>query len=62
MLHARKLQSLLLAAAVLLVTGVALADTTAPKPCAADVKKLCPKVKPGHGAVLVCHEQQSDKV
>jgi hypothetical protein len=62
MLHSTKLQSLLLAAAVLLVTGVAFADTSAPKPCAADVKKLCSKVKPGHGAVLVCLDQKSDKV
>lgn len=62
MLHTRKLQSLSLAAAVLLITGVALADTAPPKPCAADVKKLCPKVKAGHGAILVCLEQQNDKV
>jgi hypothetical protein len=62
MFHSTKLQSLLLAAAVLLVTGVAFADTSAPKPCAADVKKLCPKVKPGHGAVLICLEQKGDKV
>ena len=62
MLHSRKLQSLWFAAAVLLVTGVAFADTSTPKPCAADVKQLCPKVKPGHGAILVCLEQQTDKV
>ena len=62
MLHSTKIQSMLLGAAVLLVTGVAFADTSTPKPCAADVKKLCPKVKPAHGAVLICLEQKADKV
>ena len=62
MLQSTKVQSTLLGAVVLLVTGVAFADTSAPKPCAADVKKLCSKVKPAHGAVLICLEQKSDKV
>jgi hypothetical protein len=62
MRHSRKVQSLLLAVAVLFVSGVALADTSAPKACEADAKKLCSKVKPGHGAVLVCLEQQADKL
>lgn len=62
MLHSTKVHSTLLGAAVLLVTAVAFADTSAPKPCAGDVKKLCSKVKPQHGAVLVCLEKNSDKV
>ncbi|HET6981916.1 MAG TPA: cysteine rich repeat-containing protein [Myxococcaceae bacterium] len=62
MLHSRKLQSMRSAAAVLLATGVAFADTSPPKPCTADVKSLCPKVKAGHGAILVCLEQQVDKI
>ena len=62
MLHTRKLQSLLLAAAAFLVAGVAFADTSTPKPCQADVKKLCKNVKPAHGAVLICLEQNAAKV
>ena len=62
MLQSRKIPSCLLAVAALLVGRVAFADTAPPKACAADVKKLCPKVKAGHGAILVCLEQNSDKV
>lgn len=62
MLRSRKMVSTLLAAAALLVAGVALADSNAPKQCKSDVKKLCPKVKAGHGAVLICLEQKADKV
>ena len=33
------------------------------KPCEADVKKLCPNVKPdGHGALLNCLEGKQDKI
>jgi hypothetical protein len=32
------------------------------KPCAADVKKLCPNVKQGHGAILQCLEGKQDQV
>jgi hypothetical protein len=32
------------------------------KPCAADVQKLCPGVKPGHGAILACLEPKQDQV
>jgi hypothetical protein len=62
MLRSTKVLSTSIAAAALLVSGVAFADSNAPKECKADVKKLCPKVKPGHGAVLVCLEQNADKV
>jgi hypothetical protein len=51
-----------LAVTALLVTGLAFADSNPPKQCTADVKKLCPKVKPGHGAVLVCLEQKADQL
>ena len=62
MLRSRKVLSTCIAAAALLVSGVAFADSNAPKECQADVKKLCPKVKAGHGAVLVCLEQNAEKV
>ena len=62
MLQSRKIPSCLLVVSALLVGRVAFADTDAPKPCAADLKKVCPKVKAGHGAVLACLEQNSDKV
>ena len=62
MLHSRMVQLTLAAATALLVSQGALADTDAPKPCKADVKKLCPKVKSGHGAILVCLEKNSAKV
>ena len=62
MLHSGKVRFLWIASAALLAGGLAIADTAPPKPCAADVKKLCPKVKGGHGAILVCLEQNSDKV
>jgi len=42
---------------------VALAQPVEPgKPCAADVQKLCPGVKPGHGAILACLEPKQDQV
>ncbi len=62
MLRSSNVLSTLIAATALLVSGVAFADSNAPKECKADVKKLCPKVKAGHGAVLVCLEQNADKV
>ena len=61
-MNSRKVHAMLLAVAVLLVTRVAFADTDPPGPCKADVKKLCPKVKAGHGAILICLEQKVDKV
>ena len=61
MLRSNKVLSTLIAAAALLASGVASADSNAPKECNADVKKLCPKVKAGHGAVLVCLEQNAEK-
>jgi len=62
MLGPRKVLSTSIAVAALLVSGVASADSGPPKQCSADVKKLCPKVKPGHGAVLVCLEQKAEQV
>ena len=32
------------------------------KPCAADAQKLCPGVKPGHGALLACLAPKQDQV
>jgi hypothetical protein len=32
------------------------------KPCAADVQKLCPGVKPGHGAILACLESKQEQI
>src|SRR5271170_6789176 len=32
------------------------------QPCAADVQKLCPGVKPGHGAILACLEPKQDQI
>src|SRR5277367_1891873 len=46
-----------------IVAPVALAQPVEPgKPCAADVQKLCPGVKPGHGAILACLEPKQDQV
>jgi hypothetical protein len=42
---------------------LALAQPVEPgKPCAADVQKLCPGVKPGHGAILACLEPKQDQI
>lgn len=62
MLRSSKLLWTSCVATALLVSGVAFADSNAPKECKADVKKFCPKVKAGHGAILVCLEQNGDKV
>jgi len=46
-----------------LVSPLAFAQPVEPgKPCAADVKKLCPNVKQGHGAILQCLEGKVDQV
>ena len=46
-----------------LVSPLALAQPTEPgKPCQADVKKLCPGVKQGHGAILQCLEGKQDQI
>jgi hypothetical protein len=46
-----------------LVAPVAFGQPIEPgKPCAADVQKLCPGVKSGHGALLACLEPKQDKV
>ncbi len=46
-----------------IVASVAFAQPVEPgKPCAADVQKLCPGVKPGHGAVLACLEPKQDQI
>ena len=62
MFHSRKTPSTLLAAAMVLVAPAAFADTDPPAPCMADVKKLCPGIKPGHGAILICLEKNNEKV
>jgi hypothetical protein len=46
-----------------LVAPVAFGQPIEPgKPCAADVQKLCPGVKPGHGAILACLEPKQDQI
>ncbi len=62
MVQSMKRASTLVAAATLLVVPAAFADTDPGRPCMADAKKLCPKVKPGHGALLLCLEKNADKV
>ena len=55
--------SALVAAGCLLAAPVAFGQAADPgKPCQADVKKLCPGVKAGHGAILACLEPQQDKI
>jgi hypothetical protein len=54
--------SALVGVATLLVAPLALAQSEPGKPCRADVKKLCPGVKPGHGRVLACLEGKEDQV
>ncbi len=60
--NTRQLVSTVVAMSALLVAGGALADTDPPQPCMADVKKLCPKVKPGNGAILACLEANQEKI
>ncbi|HUM11835.1 MAG TPA: cysteine rich repeat-containing protein [Myxococcaceae bacterium] len=62
MIRSSKAYSTLLAVAAVLFSQLAFADTAAPKPCEADVKKLCKGIKPGGGAILICLEQKTDKV
>jgi len=62
MLRMRKLLSTVLGAATLLGARGAFADTDPPRPCIADVKKLCHKVKAGQGAILACLEADADQV
>ncbi len=47
--------------ALMLVVSPALAQDPG-KPCQADVKKLCPGVKAGHGAILNCLEGKQDQI
>jgi hypothetical protein len=55
--------SVLVGAALLLVSPLALAQGAEPgQPCKADVQKLCPGIKPGHGRVLACLEGKADQV
>ena len=55
--------SALVAAVCLFTAPLAFGQPVEPgKPCEADVKKLCPGVKPGHGAILGCLEGQQDKI
>ena len=49
-------------AATLLAAPLAFAQAEPGKPCQADVKKLCPGVKPGHGRILGCLEGKEDQV
>jgi len=55
--------SAFVAACSFLVAPLALAQPIEPgKPCQADVQKLCPGVKPGHGAIMSCLEGKQDQV
>jgi hypothetical protein len=55
--------SAVVSAVTFLVAPLAFGQSSEPaKPCAADVKKLCPGVKPGHGAILACLEGKQDQV
>ncbi|MGO9829574.1 MAG: cysteine rich repeat-containing protein [Myxococcaceae bacterium] len=55
--------SALAAAAGFLVAPLAFGQPVEPgKPCAADVAKLCPGVKHGHGAILQCLEGKQDQI
>jgi hypothetical protein len=54
--------SALVGAAALLVSPLAFAQSDPGKPCQADVKKLCPGIKPGHGRILACLEGKEDQV
>jgi hypothetical protein len=56
------LWSALVGAAALLAAPNAFAQSDPGKPCQADVKKLCPGVKAGHGRVLACLESKEDQV
>ena len=61
MLDRHSVSSALLGA-LMLVVSPALAQDPG-KPCQADVKKLCPNVKPdGHGALLNCLEGKQDQI
>jgi Cysteine rich repeat len=62
MIRPRHVPSALLVSVTLLITPAVLADTDPPRPCLADAKKLCPGVKPGHGAILICLEKKAEQV
>lgn len=53
--------SALVGALMLIVSPAARADEPG-KPCQADVKKLCPGVKPGHAAILSCLEEKQEQI
>jgi hypothetical protein len=58
----RHIVSSALVASLMLAVSPALAQDPG-KPCQADVKKLCPNVKPdGHGALLNCLEGKQDQI
>lgn len=61
MANRHRVSSALVGALMLLVSPAARADEPG-KPCQADVKKLCPGVKPGHAAILSCLEEKQDQV
>jgi hypothetical protein len=55
--------SAFLSAIAFLVAPLAFGQSSEPgKPCQADVQKLCPGIKPGHGAILGCLEGKQDQV
>lgn len=55
--------SALVAAGCFLAAPVAFGQAADPgKPCQADVKKICPGVKPGHGRILACLEGKTDQL
>ena len=55
--------SFVLVACTSLAAPLAFGQASEPgKPCAADVQKLCPNVKAGHGAILACLEGKQDQV
>ena len=55
--------SALVAAGCFLAAPLAFGQAADPgKPCQADVKKLCPGVHPGHGAIMACLEGKTDKL